>query len=68
MPTMCYRSSGRLLAEVPAEPLQGAAPDMSLVALRDFPQVASGDDLAAFVVDALMRMELNLRADDVLVV
>jgi coenzyme F420-0:L-glutamate ligase/coenzyme F420-1:gamma-L-glutamate ligase len=64
---MCYRSSGRLLAEVPAEPLQGAAPDMSLVALRDFPQVASGDDLAAFVVDALMRMELNLRADDVLV-
>jgi coenzyme F420-0:L-glutamate ligase/coenzyme F420-1:gamma-L-glutamate ligase len=55
------------LAEVLPDLVQAAASDMSLVALRDFPHVASGDDLAAFAVDALRRMELKLRADDVLV-
>ena len=41
--------------------------EMQLVALREFPQVASGDDLAAFTVDALRRGGLQLRAADVLV-
>ena len=41
--------------------------EMQLVALREYPQIASGDDLAAFAVDALRRGGLQLRADDVLV-
>jgi coenzyme F420-0:L-glutamate ligase/coenzyme F420-1:gamma-L-glutamate ligase len=40
---------------------------MHLVALRDFPQVQSGDDLAGFTVAALGRDDLALRPDDVLV-
>jgi coenzyme F420-0:L-glutamate ligase / coenzyme F420-1:gamma-L-glutamate ligase len=40
---------------------------MHLVALRDFPQVKSGDDLAAFTMEALRRDGLQLRPDDVLV-
>jgi coenzyme F420-0:L-glutamate ligase / coenzyme F420-1:gamma-L-glutamate ligase len=41
--------------------------EMQLLALREFPQIASGDDLAVFTVDALRRGRLQLRADDVLV-
>jgi coenzyme F420-0:L-glutamate ligase / coenzyme F420-1:gamma-L-glutamate ligase len=41
--------------------------EMQLLALREFPQIASGDDLAAFTVDALQRGGLQLRVDDVLV-
>jgi coenzyme F420-0:L-glutamate ligase/coenzyme F420-1:gamma-L-glutamate ligase len=41
--------------------------EMQLVALREFPQIASGDDLAAFTLDALRRGGLQLRAADVLV-
>lgn len=41
--------------------------DLRLVALSDFPQVASGDDLAAFTAAALKRADLQLRAGDVLV-
>ena len=41
--------------------------EMHLVALPDFPQVVSGDDLAGFTVDALRRAGLQLRPDDVLV-
>jgi len=40
---------------------------MHLLALRDFPQVESGDDLAGFTVAALRRDDLQLRPDDVLV-
>jgi coenzyme F420-0:L-glutamate ligase / coenzyme F420-1:gamma-L-glutamate ligase len=40
---------------------------MHLVALRDFPHVESGDDLAGFTVEALGRDVLQLRPDDVLV-
>lgn len=40
---------------------------MHLIALSDFPQVESGDDLAAFTVEALDRGGLQLRPDDVLV-
>ena len=38
-----------------------------MVALPDFPQVASGDDLAALTVEALARCGLELRAHDVMV-
>jgi coenzyme F420-0:L-glutamate ligase / coenzyme F420-1:gamma-L-glutamate ligase len=41
--------------------------EMQLVALREFPQIAGGDDLAAYTLDALRRGGLQLRADDVLV-
>src|ERR1700722_16696895 len=41
--------------------------EMQLVALRDFPLVERGDDLAAVTVAALARDELQLRPDDVLV-
>lgn len=41
--------------------------ELQLLALRDFPQIASGNDLAAFTVHALRRGGLQLRADDVLV-
>jgi coenzyme F420-0:L-glutamate ligase/coenzyme F420-1:gamma-L-glutamate ligase len=44
-----------------------SAPELRLVALPDFPQVDSGDDLAAFTVAALTRGALQLRSDDVLV-
>ena len=44
-----------------------SAPELRLVALPDFPQVASGDDLAAFTIEALARCGLELRAHDVLV-
>jgi coenzyme F420-0:L-glutamate ligase/coenzyme F420-1:gamma-L-glutamate ligase len=45
----------------------GGASELRLLALPDFPLVASGDDLAAFTVDALRLAALELRADDVLV-
>jgi coenzyme F420-0:L-glutamate ligase / coenzyme F420-1:gamma-L-glutamate ligase len=41
--------------------------EMHVVALRDFPQVKSGDDLAGFTVEALRRDDLQLHPDDVLV-
>ncbi len=41
--------------------------DLRLVALPDFPQVASGDDLAALTAAALTRADLQLREGDVLV-
>lgn len=44
-----------------------AAAELQLVALRDFPQVQRGDDLAALTVAALARSRLQLRPDDVLV-
>jgi coenzyme F420-0:L-glutamate ligase / coenzyme F420-1:gamma-L-glutamate ligase len=44
-----------------------AAVELRLVALPDFPQVSSGDDLAALTVGALARAGLQLSADDVLV-
>ena len=43
------------------------ATELRLVALPDFPQVASGDDLAAFTAAALARADLQLRVGDVLV-
>jgi coenzyme F420-0:L-glutamate ligase/coenzyme F420-1:gamma-L-glutamate ligase len=44
-----------------------SAPELSLIALPDFPQVGSGDDLAALTAAALTRGALQLRSDDVLV-
>jgi coenzyme F420-0:L-glutamate ligase / coenzyme F420-1:gamma-L-glutamate ligase len=41
--------------------------ELRLTALPDFPQVASGDDLAALTSQALVRAGLTLQADDVLV-
>lgn len=41
--------------------------EMQVIALRDFPRVASGDDLAGFTVEALGRDGLRLRPGDVLV-
>ena len=41
--------------------------ELRLVALPDFPQVASGDDLGALTAAALKRADLQLRAGDVLV-
>jgi coenzyme F420-0:L-glutamate ligase / coenzyme F420-1:gamma-L-glutamate ligase len=43
------------------------AAEMRLVALPEFPQVQSGDDLAGFTMAALNRVGLQLRPDDVLV-
>jgi coenzyme F420-0:L-glutamate ligase/coenzyme F420-1:gamma-L-glutamate ligase len=43
------------------------AAEMHLVALPEFPRVQSGDDLAGFTMDALNRVGLQLRPDDVLV-
>ena len=44
-----------------------SATELRLVALPDFPQVASGDDLAALTVEALARCGLELHAHDVMV-
>jgi len=44
-----------------------SAAELHLVALPDFPQVAMGDDLAAFTAQALARTGLALRSEDVLV-
>jgi coenzyme F420-0:L-glutamate ligase/coenzyme F420-1:gamma-L-glutamate ligase len=44
-----------------------SATELLLIALPDFPQVASGDDLAALTAEALARGGLELRSDDVLV-
>ena len=44
-----------------------SAAELRLIALPDFPQVASGDDLAALTAEALARGGLTLRTDDVLV-
>src|SRR5271169_5170218 len=44
-----------------------AAAELRLIALPDFPQVASGDDLATLTAEALARGGLALRTDDVLV-
>ncbi|MEJ1963483.1 MAG: coenzyme F420-0:L-glutamate ligase [Gammaproteobacteria bacterium] len=46
--------------------MSGAA-ELRLTALTDFPQVASGDDLAALTTAALTRGALQLRPGDVLV-
>jgi coenzyme F420-0:L-glutamate ligase/coenzyme F420-1:gamma-L-glutamate ligase len=43
------------------------AAELKLIALPDFPRVASGDDLAALTAAALARAGLVLRAEDVLV-
>jgi coenzyme F420-0:L-glutamate ligase / coenzyme F420-1:gamma-L-glutamate ligase len=66
MPSKCSPSCGQNLPEVTRGGLQ-AAPELRLIALPDFPQVASGDDLAAFTAEALERAGLTLRDDDVLV-
>ena len=44
-----------------------SAAELRLIALPDFPQVGSGDDLAALTARALARAGLELRSDDVLV-
>ncbi len=44
-----------------------SAAELRLVALPDFPKVASGDDLGALTAEALARGGLQLRTDDVLV-
>jgi coenzyme F420-0:L-glutamate ligase / coenzyme F420-1:gamma-L-glutamate ligase len=44
-----------------------AAAELRIIALPEFPQVASGDDLAALTAAALARSELALCSDDVLV-
>jgi coenzyme F420-0:L-glutamate ligase / coenzyme F420-1:gamma-L-glutamate ligase len=43
------------------------ATELRLIALPEFPQVASGDDLAGLTAQALLRGGLALRSDDVLV-
>src|SRR5581483_6546565 len=43
------------------------ASELRMVALRDFPRVAAGDDLAALTAAALTRAELRLQPGDVLV-
>ncbi|MEJ0037844.1 MAG: coenzyme F420-0:L-glutamate ligase [Gammaproteobacteria bacterium] len=43
------------------------APELRITALPDFPQVASGDDLAALTKAALTRAALQLHSGDVLV-
>jgi coenzyme F420-0:L-glutamate ligase/coenzyme F420-1:gamma-L-glutamate ligase len=44
-----------------------SAAAIQIIALRDFPQVARGDDLAQLTATALTRSELHLRAGDALV-
>ncbi len=44
-----------------------SAAELHLSALADFPQVASGDDLAVLTAEALARAAIELRSDDVLV-
>jgi coenzyme F420-0:L-glutamate ligase / coenzyme F420-1:gamma-L-glutamate ligase len=44
-----------------------AAAELQLIALPEFPQVAGGDDLAAFTAQALTRAGVALQAEDVLV-
>jgi coenzyme F420-0:L-glutamate ligase/coenzyme F420-1:gamma-L-glutamate ligase len=55
-----------LVEHVPA-PARSTAAELHLIALRDFPRVKRGDDLAGFTAAALTRAGLVLRADDVLV-
>ena len=54
------------LAEL-AEMRRGSPADLRLIALPDFPQVSSGDDLAGMTVEALTRAGRKLHPDDVLV-
>jgi coenzyme F420-0:L-glutamate ligase/coenzyme F420-1:gamma-L-glutamate ligase len=49
------------------DPGQRTAAELRLVALPNFPDVASGDDLATLTVAALARGGFELRTDDVLV-
>jgi coenzyme F420-0:L-glutamate ligase/coenzyme F420-1:gamma-L-glutamate ligase len=46
---------------------RGSASELRLIALPDFPHVASGDDLAALTADVLASAGLALRTDDVVV-
>jgi F420-0:gamma-glutamyl ligase len=39
-----------------------------VIALKDFPRVHPGDNLTAFIIDALERMELTLRSSDIVVI
>jgi coenzyme F420-0:L-glutamate ligase/coenzyme F420-1:gamma-L-glutamate ligase len=55
-----------LTEPAPKSPL-GSPVELRLIALPDFPQVESGDDLAALTVGALARGGLALHGDDVLV-
>jgi coenzyme F420-0:L-glutamate ligase/coenzyme F420-1:gamma-L-glutamate ligase len=55
------------LANSTSDITDAIARELRLFALPDFPLVASGDDLAAFTVDALGRAGLSLGADDILV-
>lgn len=45
-----------------------AVPRIELIALEGIPEVRPGDDLAAFIAEALRAGDIGLRADDVLVV
>ena len=57
----------RHLAECVPDSRRSHAAELRLIALSDFPQVASGDDLAALTAAALTRSGLALHTDDVLV-
>jgi coenzyme F420-0:L-glutamate ligase/coenzyme F420-1:gamma-L-glutamate ligase len=57
----------RRLAERVPDSWHRSAAELRLIALPDFPRVASGDDLAALTAEALTRGGLALRSDDVLV-
>jgi coenzyme F420-0:L-glutamate ligase/coenzyme F420-1:gamma-L-glutamate ligase len=66
-PIKSYPGCARHLTEpAPKSPL-GSPVELRLIALPDFPQVESGDDLAALTVGALARGGLALHGDDVLV-
>lgn len=55
------------MAKLATDNRVGAAPELRLIALPGFPQVASGDDLGGLTAEALARGGLELRSDDVLV-
>ena len=57
----------RSLAEDTGPLMMSSPVELRLIALRDFPPVAAGDDLAGLTVTALVRDGLVLRSDDVLV-
>src|ERR1019366_2378374 len=62
-----YPGCVRRLAECVPDSRRSNVAELRLIALSDFPQVASGDDLAALTAAALTRSGLALRTDDVLV-
>jgi coenzyme F420-0:L-glutamate ligase/coenzyme F420-1:gamma-L-glutamate ligase len=55
------------LAKAGSDRRRSSAAELRLIALPDFPQVGTGDDLAVLTAEALARGGLALRSDDVLV-